>query len=192
MAISCDPNDLAALARCFKCLPPGTLTEVQTYLLCQILNNGGTGGGVTSIIAGTNVTINPAGGTGAVTINAAGGGGVTNFTSVPATLGAVAITTQNHGLANAPKYVRAVMRCIVNDAASTYVVGDEVDCCYFMDTFNACQLFSIFANATQVGARSTLTITGNEAGVVVCTKGGGAKVHITSGNNWNLVIYAQQ
>tara|TARA_B110000977_G_scaffold65612_1_gene89392 strand:+ start:17 stop:1015 length:999 start_codon:yes stop_codon:yes gene_type:complete len=33
------------------------------------------GGGVTSIIAGTNVTVSPVGGTGAVTINAAGGGG---------------------------------------------------------------------------------------------------------------------
>ena len=32
-------------------------------------------GGVTQIIAGTNVTISPAGGTGAVTINASGGGG---------------------------------------------------------------------------------------------------------------------
>ena len=32
-------------------------------------------GGVTQIIAGTNVTISPAGGTGAVTINSAGGGG---------------------------------------------------------------------------------------------------------------------
>ncbi len=45
MATSCDPNDLAALARCFKCLPGATLQEVQTFLLCQILNNGGTGGG---------------------------------------------------------------------------------------------------------------------------------------------------
>lgn len=34
----------------------------------------GGGGGVTSIIAGTNVTIDPSGGTGDVTINAAGGG----------------------------------------------------------------------------------------------------------------------
>ncbi len=45
MAISCDPNDLAAAARCFKCLSGATLEEVQTYLLCQILNIGGAGGG---------------------------------------------------------------------------------------------------------------------------------------------------
>lgn len=49
----------------------------------QILSSTGTGvewinvsgGGVTSIIAGTNVTISPANGIGAVTINASGGGG---------------------------------------------------------------------------------------------------------------------
>ena len=35
----------------------------------------GTSGGVTSIVAGTNVTISPGGGTGAVTINSSGGGG---------------------------------------------------------------------------------------------------------------------
>ena len=37
----------------------------------------GNGGGVTQIIAGTNVTISPSGGTGAVTINSSGGGGDT-------------------------------------------------------------------------------------------------------------------
>jgi len=36
---------------------------------------GGSSSGVTQIIAGTNVTIDPVGGTGSVTINAAGGGG---------------------------------------------------------------------------------------------------------------------
>jgi len=40
--------------------------------------------GVTSIIAGTNVTISPVGGTGAVTINAAGGGGSGTVTRVGA------------------------------------------------------------------------------------------------------------
>lgn len=54
MAISCDPNDLAAAARCFKCLSGATLEEVQTYLLCQILNSGGTGGsgGTTQVFSG--------------------------------------------------------------------------------------------------------------------------------------------
>jgi hypothetical protein len=38
-------------------------------------NAGAGGGGVTQIVAGTNVTISPAGGTGVVTINSTGGGG---------------------------------------------------------------------------------------------------------------------
>jgi len=40
------------------------------------------GGGVTSIVAGTNITISPVGGTGAVTINSSGGGVTT--TGAPA------------------------------------------------------------------------------------------------------------
>jgi len=192
VAISCDPNDLAALARCFKCLPPGTLTEVQTYLLCQILNNGGTGGGVTSIIAGTNVTINPAGGTGAVTINAAGGGGVTNFTSAQATLGAANILNVAHGLANTPKFVRGVMQCVANDGASNSLIGDEIGCEFFFDTFNSCPLFNVEANAANVIASSSLVIVGNEAGVVLVRNGGALKVHISSGINWRVKIYAQQ
>jgi len=35
-------------------------------------------GGVTSIVAGTNITISPTGGTGAVTINSSGGGSATD------------------------------------------------------------------------------------------------------------------
>lgn len=35
----------------------------------------GGGGGVSQIVAGTNVTVSPSGGTGAVTINASGGSG---------------------------------------------------------------------------------------------------------------------
>ena len=40
----------------------------------------GPAGGVTQIIAGTNITISPVGGTGAVTINSSGGGGGSQFT----------------------------------------------------------------------------------------------------------------
>lgn len=78
--INCDPNILAELARCFKCLSFTTNLEVQTYLLCQIVNTIGTGGGgaVTQIIAGTNVTVSPVGGTGAVTISASGSANLTS------------------------------------------------------------------------------------------------------------------
>lgn len=42
--------------------------------LLSCTDGGGTGSGVTQIIAGTNVTISPVGGTGAVTVNSSGGG----------------------------------------------------------------------------------------------------------------------
>jgi len=37
--MDCDPNALAALAKCLQCLSPTSLLEVQTYLLCQIGNS---------------------------------------------------------------------------------------------------------------------------------------------------------
>lgn len=41
-------------------------------------SGGGGGSGVSQIVAGSNVTINPVGGTGVVTINAVGGGSSLN------------------------------------------------------------------------------------------------------------------
>lgn len=54
-------------------VPVCTSDGGATYSQCTF--SGGGGGGVSQIIAGTNVTISPSGGTGAVTINASGGGG---------------------------------------------------------------------------------------------------------------------
>ena len=58
----------------------GSITASGAISASQIDFSDGTsqttaGGGVTSIVAGTNVTISPVGGTGAVTINSSGGGG---------------------------------------------------------------------------------------------------------------------
>ena len=36
MAISCEPNDLLAASKCFKCIPSGTQREVMIYLLASI------------------------------------------------------------------------------------------------------------------------------------------------------------
>lgn len=33
--MNCDPNTLALAAKCFSCLGPRTLTDIETYLLCQ-------------------------------------------------------------------------------------------------------------------------------------------------------------
>lgn len=41
--ISCDPNNLANLARCFSCLPGVILQQARTYLLCGLTNVGGFG-----------------------------------------------------------------------------------------------------------------------------------------------------
>lgn len=74
-----DPQSLMSQANCFSCFSNASMGDLmELALLAQIVQNGSTGGGggVTSIIAGTNVTISPVGGTGAVTINASGGGSV--------------------------------------------------------------------------------------------------------------------
>ena len=51
MAIDCDPNALAALAKCFQCLPPATLQQIQAYLLCQIGNSSVITGGSNSVFS---------------------------------------------------------------------------------------------------------------------------------------------
>jgi hypothetical protein len=62
--------------------------------------NTGSGGGVTQIVAGTNVTISPAGGTGVVTINSTGGGG---FNTATGSYGSFYDTTTQTNVANTPR-----------------------------------------------------------------------------------------
>ena len=52
-----------------------SLTSVNNTTPLYALAGSAGGGGVSQIVAGTNVSISPAGGTGVVTVNAAGGGG---------------------------------------------------------------------------------------------------------------------
>lgn len=34
--ITCEPNALLDDARCLRCIPPGELNKIRTYLLCQL------------------------------------------------------------------------------------------------------------------------------------------------------------
>lgn len=51
-----------------------TTRQIEQKILTALNNGSGSSSGVSSIVAGTNVTISPVGGTGAVTVNASGSG----------------------------------------------------------------------------------------------------------------------
>ena len=76
-------------------------TSGAATLINNVLNIPQYIGGVSRIIAGTNVTISPSGGTGAVTINASGGGGGISTVSANGETGPSSITGTN---LNVPNY----------------------------------------------------------------------------------------
>tara|TARA_Y100000592_G_scaffold2155_1_gene3367 strand:- start:11252 stop:12076 length:825 start_codon:yes stop_codon:yes gene_type:complete len=80
------------------------------------------GAGVSSIIAGTNVTISPAGGTGAVTINASGGGGAVSSLTTTGTSGA---STLAGGVLNIPVYANTNTFQINYEAYGSIATGTE-------------------------------------------------------------------
>lgn len=69
--------------------------------ILNVLNAGGGSGAVSQIVAGTNVNVSPAGGTGAVTVNStASGGGLTGVGSPQSSVTAAAGTTYLDTAAN--------------------------------------------------------------------------------------------
>lgn len=73
---TCDPQTLITDGKCFSlsCLTPDQQRIARLQLLCEIKDalSGGGGGGVTSIIAGSGISVDQA--TGDVTVTATGGG----------------------------------------------------------------------------------------------------------------------
>lgn len=112
------------------------------------------------------------------------------FTSANAVLTATNLINVAHGFPATPSKVRAVLVCTTNDAASGYLVGDEVECCYFFDPNNVIQPFSVKANATNVSLASNIIPVGNEISFQVIPNGGGPAVQVTSLNNFRAKIYA--
>ena len=109
----------------------------------------GAAGAVTQIIAGTNITISPTGGTGMVTINSSGGvtsfsAGTTGFTPSTATTGAVTLA----GTLNVANGGTGVT---TSSGASSVVLRDA------NANITGNIFFSGFTNATASGTTTTLT-----------------------------------
>lgn len=187
MAVPCDSTSLIDAAKCIQCIPQGMQFQVLVSLLCQIANNPSGGGAVTQLIAGTNITLNPAGGTGAVTINSTGP--PAEFQSALFTLGTPQIANVAHGLGAMPQTFQARMRCVVADLASGMQVGDESEAACWFDSNSVLNLFNVIATTTNIIVTSTLSIIGNEGNVLIAGRSGG-NTNITSGNNFRIKIYA--
>ena len=48
--MTCTPQTLLAASNCFQCLSEKQLSQINAYLLCQIVNNGSSGGGNQPVI----------------------------------------------------------------------------------------------------------------------------------------------
>ena len=87
-------------------------------------------GGVTSIIAGTNVTISPVGGTGAVTINSSGGGGSADtgslLTTASADFSEITFTKGDSSTFTIDATPRKVIETVKNKSGATLAKGTPV------------------------------------------------------------------
>lgn len=147
-------------------------------------SNGGTGFGVSQVVAGTGIGVSPVGGTGAVTVSAV------LFTSALFTLNQGAWSAA-HGLGTTPSWKTAVLVCVSNDAQSGFVVGQEVEFTDWFDGSASNNAFGVWADATNVYVScSKSPPLGNEIDIVVSLPAGGND-NPTSFNNWRLKMYAR-
>jgi hypothetical protein len=121
---------------------------------------------------------------------------LTNGATISTTgvLGAInlgsATLTENfaHGLSSAPRLVRAVVRCTANDAATGYVIGDEIDVSCWGEITGADEaLFAVYANATNVVVSR---VSNSAANAQVIPAVGGNPVAPTALANFTPKVYA--
>jgi hypothetical protein len=160
--VPCDAASLIAGAQCIAgCIPPGMQFPVLASLLCQIANNGGTGGG-----------------------------GAANFVSADFPLTSAAIMNTPHGLGAQPKNVQGFVVCAVADANTGYQPGDLIQPFGFYDPNAGTMVFTVWATATNVGASSDAVLVGNEANYGIVVRGGGVVTNPSSWTNFRFRIYA--
>jgi hypothetical protein len=171
-------------------LPGGSWVEVRfdgTNFWAD--SPGSTVGGVTQIVAGTNVTVSPVGGTGAVTVNAAGGGsgtitGVTAGTglsgggssgAVTLAIANTAVTAGSYTNANVTVNAQGQVTAAANGSASGYptVVASALSTTAYTGSYSwtspalvsgAAYRISVFVSATTM---SSGTVVGVMSGVTI-------------------------
>jgi len=108
---------------------------------------GGGGGGVTSVTAGTGISVSPTSGNVVVT-NTGLVSFQPTFLSSALTLNNTATIGANHGLGRNPYMIRGYFQCITGDAG--YAVGDQIDVLSALNISSNMYGGQLGCNATQV------------------------------------------
>jgi hypothetical protein len=95
-----------------------------------------------------------------------------------------------HGLGHTPKFGRAVLVCITNDAGTAFVVGQEIDAFRFQ-FFNSSNFPSsvFYSDGTSVYLAVPQAFVGNENHYLITRSTGSAQVNPSSFNNFQLKFY---
>lgn len=115
------------------------------------------------------------------------GGGPVGFTSALTVITAGQPINAAHNLGYTPRFVRSVIVCVANDAATGLLAGDEIDGDSVFDSNLGSQWLSVGANGTHAWLSCTTTA---EASLTFVVRAGGATANPTSINNFRVRLYA--
>jgi len=134
---------------------------------------GGTSSGVSQIIAGTNVTISPTGGTGAVTINASGGGG--SYTAPVTKTANFTLTTPTAWIINN----KSGSTCTVTLPSASSYTGYTIT----FQNYQAQYLVSATSNVCPIGS-------GVPGTAILTNTAGSWATMVSDGTNWVIMQQA--
>jgi hypothetical protein len=92
-----------------------------------------------------------------------------------------------HGLSAKPTFIRAVLLCTANDAASQSVIGDELDVNCFYNTSDVSMMFLVKCDATNIHVWTSYLVAMEFAVPLPPTAIGS----FTSMTNFSLKVYWQ-
>jgi hypothetical protein len=120
-------------------------------------------------------------------LNAPGSSGL-NIQTKTLAINSAATTQQTpHGLGRTPMYLYAVFNCILNDAASGYNAGAEVNINAIYQSVNPLAPISVWADATNINL-SWLPVF-SAVGIRLPAAAGGAAASLSAITNWQWKFY---